>query len=104
MRPAARGGRPLRDCRSQRILALLCHLALRWAHVTPDGVTLHLPLTHEMLGRLIGARRPTVSLALLALTDRGLVARRDEGIWLLPPECCGSPTTGVPRDRDSLAA
>jgi CRP/FNR family transcriptional regulator, cyclic AMP receptor protein len=88
----------------ERVLALLCHLALRWGHVTPDGVTLHLPVTHETLGRLIGARRPTVSLALLALTDHGLVTRRDNGTWLLPRECREWPTTGIPRNRRPLAA
>jgi hypothetical protein len=88
----------------ERILALLCHLALRWGHVTPDGVTLTLPLTHELLGALIGARRPTVTLALLALTEQRLVSRRDDGTWLLPLECRDWPTTGIPPDRPPIAA
>lgn len=87
-----------------RILALLCHLALRWGRVTPDGVTLRLPITHEALGALIGARRPTVSLALMALIREQLVQRRDDGIWLLPAECCDWPTTGIPRGARSIAA
>jgi CRP/FNR family cyclic AMP-dependent transcriptional regulator len=44
----------------QRLLALFCDLAGRWGHVTPDGVTVTLSVTHEILGALIGARRPTV--------------------------------------------
>jgi CRP-like cAMP-binding protein len=88
----------------ERILALLCHLALRWGHVTPDGITLTLPVTHETLGALIGARRPTVSLALLALTEQQLVQRRDGGAWLLPTECREWPTTGIPRARPSTSA
>ena len=32
-----------------------------------DGIVLSLPLTQEQLGRLVGARRPTVSLALRSL-------------------------------------
>jgi CRP/FNR family transcriptional regulator, cyclic AMP receptor protein len=88
----------------ERILALLCHLALRWGRVTLDGVTLTLPVTHESLGALIGARRPTVSLALVALTQQELIRRREDGTWLLPPDCREWPTTGIPRARPRLAA
>jgi CRP/FNR family transcriptional regulator, cyclic AMP receptor protein len=57
----------------QRVLALLTHFANRWGRVSTDGLLLDLPLTHEMLGRLIGARRPTVSLALTALREQELL-------------------------------
>jgi CRP/FNR family cyclic AMP-dependent transcriptional regulator len=69
----------------ERVLALLTHLATRWGRVTPDGVTLVLPVTHEVLGRLVGAQRPTVSLALTELRDDGLVVRLRGGRWLLRP-------------------
>jgi CRP/FNR family transcriptional regulator, cyclic AMP receptor protein len=88
----------------ERILALLCHLALRWGHVTPAGVTLALPVTHEMLGALVGARRPTVSIALAALTEQGLVWRRDDGTWLLPADCDQWPANGIPSARREIAA
>jgi CRP-like cAMP-binding protein len=88
----------------ERILALLCHLALRWGHVTPDGVALTFPVTHESLGALVGARRPTVSLALATLTEQRVLHRRNDGTWLLPPECSEWPTTGLPRGRPSMAA
>jgi CRP-like cAMP-binding protein len=88
----------------ERILALLCHLALRWGRVTPDGVALTLPLTHATLGALVGARRPTVSLALVALAHQQLARRRDDGTWVLPADCREWPTTGVPRARPSVAA
>jgi CRP-like cAMP-binding protein len=88
----------------ERILALLCHLALRWGRVTPDGISLTLPITHEILGALIGARRPTVSLALVGLTEQQLVQRRDDGTWLLPPACRQWPQAGIPRDRPGMAA
>jgi CRP/FNR family transcriptional regulator, cyclic AMP receptor protein len=68
----------------ERVLALLSHLATRWGRVTPAGVTLLLPVTHEVLGRLVGAQRPTVSLALTDLRDDGLVIRLPGGRWLLP--------------------
>ena len=54
-----------------RVLAVLWLLAESWGHVTPAGVRLPLALTHETLGALIGARRPTVTLALRKLTDDG---------------------------------
>jgi len=88
----------------QRILALLCHLAGRWARVTTDGVTITLPVTHGLLGALIGARQPTVSLALRALHDQQLLSRRDDGTWLLPPDAAQWPTAGIPNCRAWLAA
>jgi CRP/FNR family transcriptional regulator, cyclic AMP receptor protein len=80
----------------ERILALLCHLAGRWGHVTTDGVTLTLPVTHELLGALIGSRRPTVSLALKALEQQRLLVRRDDGAWVLPADATQWPTSGTP--------
>ena len=70
-----------------RVHLVLWHLADRWGRVTPEGVLVRLPLTHEMLGRLIGARRPSVTSALQRLAREGLVSRTDDGAWLL----CGAP-------------
>ena len=68
-----------------RVRAMLWHLAERWGRVTPAGVVLPYPLTHEMLARLVGARRPSVTTALSALADAGEVQRIREGGWLLSP-------------------
>jgi CRP/FNR family transcriptional regulator, cyclic AMP receptor protein len=76
-----------------RLLALLWLLAESWGRVTPSGTTLPINLTHETLGALIGARRPTVTLALGELTTRGAVLRQGR-TWLLlerPPIPTGSP-------------
>jgi CRP-like cAMP-binding protein len=67
----------------QRVLGLLWLLAQRWGHVGTAGVIVPIELTHAALGRLVGARRPTVSLALKALGEDGMVVRRDDGSWLL---------------------
>jgi CRP-like cAMP-binding protein len=67
----------------QRLLALFAHVAERWGRVAASGVVVPLQLTHETLGRLIGARRPTVSLALKDLSGDGLLERRLDGSWLL---------------------
>jgi CRP/FNR family transcriptional regulator, cyclic AMP receptor protein len=56
-----------------RLALLLLHLASRWGHVEPGGVRLTLPLTHQLLGRLVGAERPSVSHALARLSRSGLV-------------------------------
>lgn len=66
-----------------RLLALFWHLADRWGHVLAGGVRIALPLTHESIGRLIGARRPTVTLGLRALRTEGLLQRQVDGVWLL---------------------
>lgn len=66
-----------------RVLALLWHLAERWGRVTSDGVVVPLALTHEALGRLAGAARPTISLALAELARTGAVTRRDDGAFVL---------------------
>ena len=76
----------------QRLLAMMWLLAESWGQVTSAGTTLPLTLTHDTLGGLVGARRPTVTLALGELTDRGAIVRQDRG-WLLlepPPESSGT--------------
>lgn len=56
-----------------RLTLLLWHLAARWGRVEPGGIRLPLPLTHRLLGRLVGAERPSVSHALARLSHAGLV-------------------------------
>jgi len=67
-----------------RLMVLFDHYAERWGHPVDGGRVLDLPLTHELLGRLVGARRPTVSLALALLAEQGRVRRDADGVWLLP--------------------
>ena len=69
----------------ERLLAMLWLLAERWGRVGPDGVFVELALTHELLGRLIGARRPTVTMAVGQLIEAGHLRRRlDRGYVLAP--------------------
>jgi DNA-binding IclR family transcriptional regulator len=49
-----------------------------------------LPVTHAALGRLVGAKRPTVSLALKSLAEAGLV-RQCGSRWVLAPEALAPP-------------
>jgi CRP/FNR family transcriptional regulator, cyclic AMP receptor protein len=66
-----------------RIHRLLWHFAERWGRVRADGVCLELPLTHEYIGKLVGAHRPSVTSAIGMLERRGLLHRPGHGVWLL---------------------
>jgi CRP/FNR family transcriptional regulator, cyclic AMP receptor protein len=80
-----------------RLLVILWHLADRWGRVEPDGVHVPLRLTHQALGRLVGAQRPSVTTALKQLTESGQVRRLDDGTWLLT----GEPPDALERLRDT---
>ncbi|MGH2890860.1 MAG: Crp/Fnr family transcriptional regulator [Solirubrobacteraceae bacterium] len=69
----------------QRLQALMWLLAETWGRVTPAGTLLPIALTHDALGEMIGARRPTVTLAISSLTRRGALIRHEDGWLLLEP-------------------
>ncbi len=100
---AAVGGRLLRRARSlaflmaaqhflrveDRVLAALWHLASMWGKVTPEGTVVPFRLTHEMLAAIVGAQRPTTTMALRALGRQGLVERNEARFYVLigdPPD------------------
>lgn len=66
-----------------RIIALFSDLAERFGQMTPEGATIDLDLTHEVIGRLVGSRRPTVTLAMQSLAANGTLVRRSDGRWAL---------------------
>ncbi len=84
----------------QRIEAMMWHLAARVGKVGPEGTVIPFRITHEQLGRLVGARRPTVSLAPRELDADGRL-RREGGVWILPgasepdPRLFGAPPPGA---------
>jgi hypothetical protein len=65
-----------------RLLAFLWHLAERWGIVMPDAMRIDVPLTHSVLARMVGARRPTVTTALQRLMQLGYL-RRDGSAFIL---------------------
>jgi CRP/FNR family transcriptional regulator, cyclic AMP receptor protein len=72
-----------------RLLALLWHLADQFGRVRREGVVLELPLTHQVIGRLAGATRPSVSTALKTLENDGRISRLERGGFVLhgdPPD------------------
>jgi CRP/FNR family cyclic AMP-dependent transcriptional regulator len=81
----------------ERLLAMFWHVASRWGRVTPRGVSVPLRLTHQVLGELVGAQRPSVTLALRRLQAQGRLRRAPDGTYLLT----GAPPSG---DDDAPSA
>jgi CRP-like cAMP-binding protein len=69
-----------------RILVTLNYLADRWGVMTRDGIVLPDFLSHGTLALLLGARRPSVTSAMVRLSGRGEVERRRDGRWLIGHE------------------
>jgi CRP-like cAMP-binding protein len=81
-----------------RLLLLFWELADRYGRVGPNGVRLQIALTHEVVGYLAAARRPSVSAALSRLEREGLLSRSGDS-WLLlgePPVTPGVPSVTPP--------
>lgn len=73
----------------ERLRALLWALAERWGEPVPGGAEIEVNVPQSVLAEMVGARRPTVSLALGALTERGDLLASEPGRWVLagePPE------------------
>jgi CRP-like cAMP-binding protein len=68
-----------------RVLLLLWHLADRWGQVGAEGVRLNLDLTHELIARMVGAHRTSVTAALQKLGDEGRLVRTGRTWVLLGP-------------------
>lgn len=80
---------------SDRVLLTLWLLAERWGRVASGGIVIPLPLTHERIAHIVGARRPSVSTALNELTHEGLVSRRPNRDWVVH----GEPPAALRRHR-----
>lgn len=65
-----------------RLVALFWLFARRWGRATPDGALLDVSLRHDVIGRLVGAKRSTVSWGLAQLARRGLLRELDGGVLL----------------------
>lgn len=66
-----------------RVLYMLWHLAERWGQADDGGLLVPVGISHELLGELVGAQRPSVSNALRRLRAEGV--ERVAGVgWRLP--------------------
>lgn len=83
----------------ERVEALMWQLAERFGKVTRDGVVVQVRLTHQMLGFLTAAKRPTVSVALGELAAQKRVIRLEDGSWLLRRPGFGQDDVGMERRR-----
>jgi CRP/FNR family cyclic AMP-dependent transcriptional regulator len=79
-----------------RVHVALWHFADRWGRVGPNGVELRLNATHALLAEIVAAERPSVTLALGSLRQRGLVERDADHVWRL--------RGGPPGELDELRA
>jgi CRP-like cAMP-binding protein len=86
----------------QRILAVMWHLAVRTGTVGTEGTVVPVRLTHQALGRLVGARRPTVTVALKHLATTGRLVRRRDGSWLIRRGVGGVDLTGGSAGMESF--
>lgn len=97
-----------------RLVLLLWHLAPRWGRVEHSGIRLCLPLTHRLLGQLVGAERPSVSHALGRLAQAGLVTGAagdlhllgtvEHHLWVLMERAGDEPTPHTPGPRERADA
>ena len=72
-----------------RLLVLFWHLAERWGRVTPDGISVRLRMSHELLGQLVGSRRASVTTGAAQDRRERPDVRKADGTWLLrgsPPD------------------
>jgi CRP/FNR family transcriptional regulator, cyclic AMP receptor protein len=85
----------------ERLEITLWQLAYRFGRVTPDGIRLHLPLSHSQLAEIVCARRPSVSSAISRLREQGALVLTARHQWLLrgdPPArlaAAGGDATGI---------
>ncbi len=78
----------------RRLVLLFWHLAEHWGERKREAIEIPLPLTHEQIGLLVGARRPSVTAALNQLATDGTL-ERTEGGWILRGD---PPAPGPARD------
>ena len=83
-----------------RLLVQFWHLAERFGRVGLTGISIQLPLTHEMLGKLVGATRPSVTTALGRLAARELLVRENGSTWRLSHDS-GEALAPLPVEADT---
>jgi CRP-like cAMP-binding protein len=67
----------------ERLHLSLWQLTELWGRKAPEGAVLPFRLSHQTLADLVGARRPTVTLALRNLMKLGKIRRSESGQWIL---------------------
>jgi len=68
-----------------RVLYLLWHFAERWGEPRDGRMLIPVRLTHQQIGEVIGAQRPSVSHAVSRLREEGVAQLPGEG-WEIPAD------------------
>jgi CRP/FNR family transcriptional regulator, cyclic AMP receptor protein len=90
---------------AQRIHLILAHCSYRWGDRNGDLWNLQAPLSHDVLSKLSGARRPSVSAALGELANRQLVWRRGRDGWCIrAPAEAAVPVSTLTMARSGVSA
>lgn len=66
-----------------KLLGSFWLLAQSCGRVTRDGIKIPFTLTHAVIGEIIGAQRPSVTLAVKRLMERGQMRRDPDGAYVL---------------------
>jgi len=75
----------------ERVREKLLQLARAHGKVVPGGVRLDLPLTHELVGEMVGSARETVTWAFAQLAREGFARREGRAYRLaVSPEALAS--------------
>jgi CRP-like cAMP-binding protein len=82
-----------------RVLLALWNLAEICGRAIPEGTVLLLSLTHDVIGRLVACRRPTVTLAMGALETAGCLRRAPDGCLILT-DAAGDEVDAITRTRE----
>ena len=69
----------------RRVMAFFWYLAERWGRRRDQAVEVDIPLRHQLIADMVGARRPPVSSAIAKLAREGLL-RRNGNAWSLEGE------------------
>jgi CRP-like cAMP-binding protein len=84
-----------------RLRETLFQLARLNGKVRQDGVEIQLPLTHELLARMVGAARETVTSALAEFEREGILTRGGDSYLLTVPPSMLEPPAGPSQDSRS---
>jgi len=58
-----------------RAVARFPDLAARFGRMAAEGILIDVRLTHEIIGQLLGSRRPAITFALHSLDAEGVLSR-----------------------------
>jgi hypothetical protein len=86
-----------------RTLLYLWHLSERFGRVTPAGIVMRIPLTHERMAPLVCMQRPSLTTALSRLERAGMLVRGEDYEFVLT-DAAQEAVPGLLEPLDSAAS